>query len=148
MAKTATVTKTKTATKAANDKKTRPKADKADKPKREPTAYQLFCKKHMKAWNDANPGRAKEAMSQMAKLWKDAPENPNRGAEPKARKMKEPKAPKEPKAKAPRKKKAAAEEEEDKVETNHSSDAMEGEDALETDDDWYWTAFPHAPTSH
>ncbi|KAG5340095.1 hypothetical protein C0989_002797 [Termitomyces sp. Mn162] len=134
MAKTATATKTKTATKTANDKKTRPKADKADKPKREPTAYQLFCKKHMKAWNDANPGRAKEAMTQMAKLWKDAPENPNRGAEPKARKAKEPKAPKEPKAKAPRKKKAAAE---DKAETDPSSDHTEGEDAPETDDDWY-----------
>ncbi|KAG6877615.1 hypothetical protein C0993_005619 [Termitomyces sp. T159_Od127] len=71
----------------------------------------------------------------MAKLWKDAPENPNRGAEPKARKPKEPKAPKESKAKAPRKKKAAAKDE-DKDETNPSSDPMEGEDTPETDDDW------------
>ncbi|KAG6853869.1 hypothetical protein C0991_000476 [Blastosporella zonata] len=71
MAKTATVTKTKTATKTANDKKarvTKPKADKADKPKREPTAYQLFCKAHMKEWNDANPGRSKEAMGQVRSL--------------------------------------------------------------------------------
>jgi len=36
-----------------------------DKPKREPTAYQIFCKEHMKKWNEANPGRAKEAMTQV-----------------------------------------------------------------------------------
>ncbi|KAF6765678.1 hypothetical protein DFP72DRAFT_206144 [Ephemerocybe angulata] len=59
MAKTATVTKTKTATKAANTKT----KDGEDKPKRAPTAYQIFCKAHMKKWNEDNPGRAKEAMS-------------------------------------------------------------------------------------
>lgn len=37
--------------------------DAADKPKREPTAYQIFCKLHMKRWNEENPGRAKEAMT-------------------------------------------------------------------------------------
>ncbi|KAG6827382.1 hypothetical protein H0H92_012038 [Tricholoma furcatifolium] len=130
MAKTATVTKTKTATKTANEKTRKPKADKADKPKRDPTPYQLFCKKHMKAWNDANPGRAKEAMSQMAKLWKDSPENPNRGAEPKPRKAKEPK---EPKAKAAPKKKKADDE---KSAAKESSDPMEGEDS-DIDDEWY-----------
>ncbi|KAG5651403.1 hypothetical protein H0H81_008761 [Sphagnurus paluster] len=141
MAKTATVTKTKTATKEANDKKTRkPKADKADKPKREPTAYQLFCKANMKKWNDANPGRAKEAMGEMARQWKDAPENPNRGAEPRARKPKEPKAKAAPKKaaatkKAAPKKKAKKDESEDEEadeeeETGKkgSSDPMEGED--------------------
>ncbi|KAG6844647.1 hypothetical protein H0H87_005098 [Tephrocybe sp. NHM501043] len=136
MAKTATVTKTKAATKTANDKKTRTpkadKADKADKPKREPTAYQLFCKAHMKKWNDENPGRSKEAMGMMAKLWKDAPENPNRGGgEPKARKPKVPKAATEPKAakakatKAKTPKKKADDEEKD---TKPLSDPMEGED--------------------
>ncbi|KAF8150244.1 hypothetical protein B0H34DRAFT_862861 [Crassisporium funariophilum] len=108
MAKTATETTTKTATKTANSR-TRTKADKpaaADKPKREPTAYQIFCKEHMKKWNEAHPGRAKEAMSEIALMWKDAPENPNRGQEPKARKPKAPKEPKEPKAKAPAKPRA------------------------------------------
>lgn len=41
------------------------KVEAADKPKREPTAYQVFCKEHMKKWNEENPGRAKEAMSQV-----------------------------------------------------------------------------------
>jgi hypothetical protein len=40
-------------------------ADAADKPKREPTAYQVFCKEHMKKWNEDNPGRAKEAMTEV-----------------------------------------------------------------------------------
>ena len=37
----------------------------ADKPKREPSAYQIFCKENMKKWNEENPGRAKEAMTQV-----------------------------------------------------------------------------------
>ncbi|KAG6843428.1 hypothetical protein C0991_004591 [Blastosporella zonata] len=82
----------------------------------------------------------------MAKLWKDAPENPNRGGEPKTRKPKEPKAakePKEPKPKASRKKKAASsdeEEEEEEEAIKPSTDAMEGEDEPEAgyeSDDWY-----------
>lgn len=90
MAKSATVTKSKSATKDATEKRTRrPKADKEDKPKREPSAYQVFVKANMKAWNEANPGRSKEAMSQMALLWKNAPENPNRGKDTKARKPKD-----------------------------------------------------------
>ncbi|KAF8869059.1 hypothetical protein BD779DRAFT_1424917, partial [Infundibulicybe gibba] len=76
------------------------KADKADKPKREPSAYNIFCKANMKVWNEANPGRAKEAMGEMAKLWKDAPENPNRGKDVKSRKPKATKESKEPKTKA------------------------------------------------
>lgn len=38
----------------------------ADKPKREPSAYQIFCKENMKKWNEENPGRAKEAMTQVS----------------------------------------------------------------------------------
>jgi hypothetical protein len=54
-------------------------------------------------------------------LWKDAPENPNRGLEPKARKSKAAKEPREPKAKAkPRAKKAKKAEVEDE-----NSDAVE-----------------------
>ena len=37
----------------------------SDKPKREPSAYQIFCKENMKKWNEENPGRAKEAMTQV-----------------------------------------------------------------------------------
>jgi hypothetical protein len=51
---------------------------------------------------------------QIALLWKEAPENPNRGQEPSGRKPKAPKEPKEPKAKAkPRAKKAKKAEVED-----------------------------------
>ena len=73
-------TKTKAATKDANTrtarrpKKGAPNAvgvlqdiniidvDAANKPKREPTAYEIFRKEQMKKWNEENPGRAKEAM--------------------------------------------------------------------------------------
>ncbi|TFK35249.1 hypothetical protein BDQ12DRAFT_322952 [Crucibulum laeve] len=84
---------------------------------REPTAYQRFCKENMKKWIEENPGRTKEVMTQVALLWRNAPENPHRGQEPKPRKPKAPKEPKEkkePKAKiptepkAPKAKKAAA----------------------------------------
>ncbi|KAF5359823.1 hypothetical protein D9756_003653 [Leucocoprinus leucothites] len=67
---------------------TKPAVAKVEKPKREPSAYNLFCKKHMKEWIAAHPGRAKEAMAHMALLWKDAPENPNRGKGPKAKRIK------------------------------------------------------------
>ena len=118
----------------------------ADKPKREPSAYQMFCKDNMKKWNEENPGRAKEAMTQVhrfscpaprfywhflsaqqiALLWKDAPENPNRGQEPRARKPRVPKV-REPKAKAkPRAKKAKKVEVEDEDADN--SDLAEDDD--------------------
>jgi hypothetical protein len=66
----------------------------------------------MKEWKESHPGAPiKEAMSEVctriyasvfcltqsfeiAAMWRDAPENPNRGKEPKARKPKEPGAPK------------------------------------------------------
>ena len=123
----------------------------ADKPKREPSAYQIFCKERMKKWNEENPGRAKEAMTQVgpslysschsldwysfvraqqiALLWKDAPENPNRGQESKPRKPKAAKEPKEPKAKAkPRAKKAKKVEVEDEDEDADNSDPSIGDD--------------------
>ncbi|OJA10100.1 hypothetical protein AZE42_07533 [Rhizopogon vesiculosus] len=93
MAKTETESKTKAATKRANTKTS--KADKEDKPKRAPSAYNLFVQAHMKEWKESHPGAPiKEAMSEIAVMWRDAPENPNRGKEPKARKTKEPGAPK------------------------------------------------------
>lgn len=81
------------------------RADKEDKPKRAPSAYNLFVQAKMKEWKENNPGApVKEAMSevyarihppscisrprQIGVLWRDAPENPNRGKEPKSRKPK------------------------------------------------------------
>ncbi|KAJ3566072.1 hypothetical protein NP233_g7235 [Leucocoprinus birnbaumii] len=69
-------------------KATKPAADNAEKPKREPSAYNVFCKKHMKEWIAAHPGRAREAMAHMALMWKDAPENPNRGKTAKTKRSK------------------------------------------------------------
>ncbi|KDR69001.1 hypothetical protein GALMADRAFT_215335 [Galerina marginata CBS 339.88] len=112
--------------------------DAAEKPKREPTAYQIFCKEHMKKWNEDNPGRAKEAMSHIAAMWKDAPENPNRGQDVKSRKPKAPKepkaakAPKEPKATkakaAPRAKKAKKDEDEEKEDEAEPSEEADEDD--------------------
>jgi len=125
MAKTETVTKTKTATQDATEQKTRrSKADKEEKPKRSPSAYQVFVKANLKAWNEANPGRSKEIMSQMALLWKDAPENPNRG-EGKARKPKEPSS--KPSKAAPKSKKKATKKSE------ADEEEAEGEDFSEQD---------------
>lgn len=81
------------------------RVDKADKPKRAPSAYNLFVQTKMKEWKENNPGvPIKDAMSevyahtstfqsvsrsrQIGAMWRDAPENPNRGKEPKARKPK------------------------------------------------------------
>ncbi|KAH7920883.1 hypothetical protein BV22DRAFT_1039284 [Leucogyrophana mollusca] len=84
MTKTITETSTKAATKRANTK-----SSQADKPKRQPTAYNLFVKAHMKPWLDSHEGsNVKEAMKEIGVLWRDAPENPNRGKEVKARKLK------------------------------------------------------------
>ena len=101
----------------------------------------------MKKWNEENPGRAKEAMTQVpffsilppidfidipvlqiALLWKDAPENPKRGQNAPARKSKA-KVPKEPKAakpKAPTKKsKKAVDDDEDPEKDAGDSDPVE-----------------------
>ncbi|KAF8548352.1 hypothetical protein OG21DRAFT_1471317 [Imleria badia] len=84
MAKSATVTATKAATKRANAK-----TSKQDKPKRAPSAYNLFVQAKMKEWKENNPGAPnKDAMVEIGALWRDAPENPNRGKEPKSRKPK------------------------------------------------------------
>ncbi|KAF9220450.1 hypothetical protein BS17DRAFT_804037 [Gyrodon lividus] len=67
MAKTATKTTTKAATKRANAKTT--KADKEDKPKRAPTAYNLFVQAKMKEWKANNPGAPiKEAMAEISTI--------------------------------------------------------------------------------
>ncbi|KIM63506.1 hypothetical protein SCLCIDRAFT_1214155 [Scleroderma citrinum Foug A] len=87
MAKTVTETTTKAATKRVNSKSA--KAEKADKPKRQPTAYNLFVQAQMKEWKAKNPNAPiKEAMVEIGQLWRDAPENVNRGKEPKSRKPK------------------------------------------------------------
>ncbi|KAG6370751.1 hypothetical protein JVT61DRAFT_10953 [Boletus reticuloceps] len=87
MAKTTTATSTKTATKRANAKTS--KQDKEGKPKRAPSAYNLFVQAKMKDWKENNPGvPIKDAMAEIGALWRDAPENPNRGKEPKSRKPK------------------------------------------------------------
>ncbi|KAI0289771.1 hypothetical protein BC826DRAFT_914111, partial [Russula brevipes] len=68
------------------------------KPKRAPSAYNLFVKEHMKAYLTDNPGKTnKDAMKHIGALWKDAPENPKRGHETKE---KTPKAPMRAKKKA------------------------------------------------
>ncbi|KAH7908196.1 hypothetical protein BJ138DRAFT_1158257 [Hygrophoropsis aurantiaca] len=90
MAKAITKTSVKAATKRANDQ-----ASKSDKPKRQPTAYNLFVKAQMKPWLDAHQGSTvKEGMKEIGLLWRDAPENPNRGKEVKkpAAKTRKPKA--------------------------------------------------------
>jgi hypothetical protein len=87
------------------------------KPKRPPTAYNLFVKEHMKNYLAENPGKTnKDAMKhvrpilplvllfthshfQIGALWKDAPENPRRGQAVKERPPK--KAPKRSKKTEP-----------------------------------------------
>ncbi|KAL4064568.1 hypothetical protein V8B97DRAFT_1984890 [Scleroderma yunnanense] len=88
-----TETITKVATKRANTKLAKA-ADKEDKPKRQPTAYNLFVQAKMKEWKTKNPNAPiKEAMIEIGQLWRDAPENPNRGKVPKPRKPKAAAAP-------------------------------------------------------
>ncbi|KAF8266270.1 hypothetical protein EI94DRAFT_216345 [Lactarius quietus] len=101
MARTATETTTKTATRRANTKSTK---DVEGKTKRAPTAYNLFVKEHMKTYLTDNPGKTnKDAMKHIGTLWKDAPENPRRGQAVKER----------PPKKAPKRSKKAAEEPEE-----------------------------------
>ncbi|KAF7328392.1 HMG box domain-containing protein [Mycena venus] len=99
MAKSTTVTKTKTATKTANTKtKKTEKTDGEKKEKRAPTLYQAFVAANLPKWNAANPDRKKEGMAEVARMWRESDENPNKGQAPKEKKPKEPKT-KEPKAK-------------------------------------------------
>ncbi|KAN0126283.1 hypothetical protein V8E53_015206 [Lactarius tabidus] len=97
MARTATETTAKTATRRANTKSTK---DVEGKIKRAPTAYNLFVKEHMKNYLAENPGKTnKDAMKHIGALWKDAPENPRRGQAVKERPPK--KAPKRSKKTEP-----------------------------------------------
>ncbi|CAL1717465.1 unnamed protein product [Somion occarium] len=94
MVKAVSETQTKTATKSANVK------PRAGGGKRAPSAYNKYVSDHLKQWRDEHPDRpVKEAMSAVAAQWHDAPENPNRGQEPKRRTKK---APTEKPAAAPR----------------------------------------------
>lgn len=102
------------------------RVDKGDKPKRAPSAYNLFVQAKMKEWKENNTGAPiKEAMvevgahtstflfvsrsRQIGAMWRDAPENPNRGKEPKSRKPKASVAKSVPKAKKPPPKSSDAE---------------------------------------
>lgn len=82
--------------------------------KRAPSAYNKFMAEHMKQWRAENPGRpVKEAMSAVSQIrfsylsmsmftntrdwhpkvaaeWRNAPENPNRGQDPKKKTKKVP----------------------------------------------------------
>ncbi|TCD64354.1 hypothetical protein EIP91_004223 [Steccherinum ochraceum] len=85
MVKTATETQTKTATRSANSK------PRGTGGKRAPSAYNKYVADNLKPWRDAHPDRpVKEAMAAVAAQWRDAPENPNRGQEPKKRTKKAP----------------------------------------------------------
>ncbi|KAH9992200.1 hypothetical protein BJV74DRAFT_834837 [Russula compacta] len=80
MARTATETTTKTATRRVNAKS----KDSDGKAKRSPSAYNLFVKEHMKTYLADHPGKTnKDAMKHIGALWKVSPENPKRGQEAK-----------------------------------------------------------------
>ncbi|KAJ7661338.1 hypothetical protein DFH06DRAFT_373060 [Mycena polygramma] len=135
MAKTATTTKTKTATKDANTKTKAKKADDGgEKTKRAPSAYNIYVSENLKKWNEANPDKKKQGMAAVAAMWKDAPENPNRGKTvekraPKAKKEKEPKAD----AKKPSKSKAKPKKKDDEDEEDDAEDEKENE--IQSSDD-------------
>lgn len=103
------------------------KSDSEDKPKKEKktpgekkpiTAYQQYMKDQLPIWKSSNPDVPhKDAFSAVAKLWKEADENPNKGKESK---------PKEPKTKAPPKSKKAKKDEEE-VEKDGSDEIAEDE---------------------
>ncbi|KAH8092632.1 hypothetical protein BXZ70DRAFT_909419 [Cristinia sonorae] len=85
MVKTTSETQTKSATRSAN---TKPRGSGG---KRAPSAYNKYVAENLKTWREANPDRpVKEAMAAVAAQWRDAPENPNRGQEPKKRTKKVP----------------------------------------------------------
>ncbi|KAF5328139.1 hypothetical protein D9758_016722 [Tetrapyrgos nigripes] len=79
-----TSTSSKSSSKATKDK---PAGEK--KQKRPPSAYNLYIKNNSAKWKEENPGKKQsEMMKEMAVLWKDADENPNKGREPKPKKKK------------------------------------------------------------
>ncbi|THH17907.1 hypothetical protein EW146_g2998 [Bondarzewia mesenterica] len=92
MAKAVTESTTKAATRRTNNKTVR-STEAGAKPKRAPSAYNLFVQANMKPWLEANQGKSvKEAMVHIGSMWRDAPENPNRGKEQKPRKPRATKA--------------------------------------------------------
>ncbi|GJJ09027.1 hypothetical protein Clacol_003248 [Clathrus columnatus] len=53
---------------------------KDDKTKRSPSAYNQFMKDHLSDYKEKHPDlNHKEAFAAVAAMWKDAPENPNKG---------------------------------------------------------------------
>jgi len=65
--------------KKSTPKKTTP-AKKAAATKKEPSLYQLYMKKQLTVVKAKNPSLShREAFTQVAKNWKNAPENPNKG---------------------------------------------------------------------
>ncbi|KAJ7667182.1 hypothetical protein B0H17DRAFT_950611 [Mycena rosella] len=128
--------------------------DGTEKPKRAPSAYNIYVKEHLPKWIAAHPDRPRtDGMGAVAALWADAPENPKRGQPvvkraPKAKKEKEPKEPKEkkaaakpkpkaaPKSKAASKSKSKKEESEDEDEAEEDEDdEKENENELQSSDD-------------
>ncbi|KAL1744225.1 hypothetical protein HDZ31DRAFT_64274 [Schizophyllum fasciatum] len=92
MPKTASESKSKAATAKANAKPLKDGAG-AGNVAREPTAYQKFMADNLKSYKERNTTLShKEAFSAVAALWRDAPENPNRGKEIKPRAPKKRKA--------------------------------------------------------
>ncbi|KAF8521921.1 hypothetical protein BU17DRAFT_87480 [Hysterangium stoloniferum] len=80
MPKASTEKSTKASTKAANAKTAKPL--KEEKAKRPPSAYNVFMKDRLTTYKADHPElNHKEAFTAVAALWKDAPENPNRGKE-------------------------------------------------------------------
>ncbi|GJE89737.1 high mobility group box domain-containing protein [Phanerochaete sordida] len=78
MVKTVTETRSKGATKTAVEGKTKSKSTRA------PSAYNLWMKDNLKKYKEDHPNVAqKDIMKAVGALWKDAPENPRRGQEPK-----------------------------------------------------------------
>ncbi|KAF4604313.1 hypothetical protein EYR38_004735 [Pleurotus pulmonarius] len=59
-----------------------PPTDEVPRPKRAPTAYNIFLKETMETWRREHPMRAKEAYTEALKLWKSSPDNPKSVAVP------------------------------------------------------------------
>ncbi|KAK0485024.1 hypothetical protein IW261DRAFT_1460004 [Armillaria novae-zelandiae] len=70
-------------------KASKTKTFKEVKTPREPSKYQQFMSVQLKLWKEQNPDRAPtDAMKEVAVIWRDSPENPNRGKAPRPRKKK------------------------------------------------------------
>ncbi|KAI0313856.1 hypothetical protein OF83DRAFT_494853 [Amylostereum chailletii] len=85
---------------------------------RAPSAYNVYMSEHLKPYRDTHEGvSVKDAMKEVAAMWRDAPENPNRGKTAAERKA-------EAKPKAPKRstKKAAASSDEEGPQVEPGSD--------------------------